>query len=141
MPLASDAPQGPLIRPAPAMAAMLLPMLLCWASPAVAVDPQGQLDCAKLRSTVLQLVGDWSKEMLLSSRDMSTNGWLDANVANAAFKDVQLAVMYFDHDYEVVPKNRQACRELTFQFGMGVGTYIEQIMTTGIRPENGLTDQ
>lgn len=28
---------------------------------------------------------------------MSTDGWLDAYVANAAFKDVQFAVMYFDH--------------------------------------------
>jgi len=120
---------------------MLMPVLLGWANPAVAVDPQGQLDCANFRSAVLQLVGDWSKEMLFASRDMSAEGWLDANVAHAAFKDVQLAVMYFDHDYEAVPKNRQACRELTFQFGMEVGTYIEQIMTAGTRPKNGLAGQ
>jgi hypothetical protein len=58
-----------------------------------------------------------------------------------AFKDVQLAVMYFDHAYEDVPQNRQACRELTFQFGMEVGTYIEQIMNTGTRPENSWAGQ
>ena len=101
-------------------------------------DEQGQRDCADLRSTVLQLVGDWSKDMLFASRDMDRNGWLDANVAHAAFKDVQIAVMYFDYAYEAVPKTRDACWELTFQFGMDVGTYIEQVMATGTRPARGI---
>ena len=114
---------------------MLIPASLCLAEAAYAQDQQSRRDCANYRATVLQLVGDWSKDMLFASQDMDRNGWLDSNVARSAFKDVQLAVMYFDHAYEVVPKTREACRELTFQFGLEVGTYIEQVMETGTRPE------
>ncbi len=99
---------------------------------------RGNESCASLRAAVLQLVSDWSKNMLFSSRDMDRNGWLDANVANAAFKDVQIAVMHFDHAYEVVPKTRNACHALAFQFGMDVGNYIEGVMSTGSRPERGV---
>ena len=72
--------------------------------------------------------------MLFASRDMDRDGWLDANVAHAAFKDVQIAVMYFDYAYEAVPKARDACRDLAFRFGMEVGTYIGGVMATGKRP-------
>ena len=113
---------------------VLLAAFLSLAVPAHADDQQGQRDCAALRSTVLELVGDWSKHMLFASRDMDRDGWLDANVAHAAFKDVQLAVMHFDYAYEAVPKTRDACRELAFQFGMEVSTYIEEVMATGKRP-------
>lgn len=57
-------------------------------------------------------MGDWSKDLLFASRDMNRNGWLDPNVANAAFEDVQIAVMYLDYAFEVVPKTRDACRAL-----------------------------
>ena len=76
---------------------MLFSAFLSLIGPAHAGDHQGQLDCANLRSTALQLVGDWSKDLLFASRDMNRNGWLDANVASSAFKDVQLAVMHFDY--------------------------------------------
>lgn len=66
------------------------------------------------------------------------NGTLDANVANSAFKDVQIAVMHFDYAYEAVPKKRNACRELAFQFGMDVGSYIEEVMATSMRPPKGI---
>lgn len=79
-------------------------------------------------------MGDWSKDMLFASRGMDRDGWLNANVANSAFKDVQIAVMNFDYAYEVVPKTRDACRDLAFQFGMEVGTYIQEVMATGTRP-------
>lgn len=105
---------------------MLFPAFLFLIVPAHA-DEQGQRDCANFRSTVLQLVGDWSKDMLFASRDMDRDGWLDANVTHAAFKDVQLAVMHFDYAYEAVPKTRDACYELTFRFGMEVSTYIEEV--------------
>jgi hypothetical protein len=118
----------------PGMAIVLFPAFLSLGGPAHAVDPQGQRDCANLRATVLQLVGDWSKTMLFASRDMDRNGWLDANVAHSAFKDVQIAVMHFDYAYEAVPKTRDVCRALSFQFGMDVGSYIEQVMVTGTRP-------
>lgn len=121
------------------MAIVLLPAFLSMISPALADDQQGQHDCANLRAAVLQLVGDWSKTMLFASRDMDRNGWLDANVAHSAFKDVQIAVMQFDYVYEVVPKTRAACRELAFQFGLDVGTYIEEVMVTGTRPAKGIT--
>lgn len=117
---------------------MLLPAFLCLVAPVHAADEQGQRDCANLRATVLQLVGDWSKTMLFTSRDMGRNGWLDANVANAAFKDVQIAVMHFDYAYEALPKTHEACRELAFRFGMEVGGYIEEVMATGVRPKRGL---
>lgn len=117
---------------------MLFSAFLSLIGPAHAGDHQGQLDCANLRSTALQLVGDWSKDLLFASRDMNRNGWLDANVASSAFKDVQLAVMHFDYAYEAVPKNRDACRELAFQFGMEMGTYIEQVMAIGKRPARGV---
>ena len=120
------------------MAILLFPAFLSWITPAHAVDPQGQRDCANLRAAVLQLVGDWSKTMLFASRDMDRNGWLDANVANSAFKDVQIAVMHFDYAYEAVPKTRDACRDLAFRFGIDIGTYIEQIMATGTRPARGI---
>lgn len=120
------------------MALVLFPAFLCLADFAHADDQQGQRDCANLRSAVLELVGDWSKDMLFASRDMDRDGWLDANVAHAAFKDVQIAVMHFDYAYEAVPKTRDACRELAFQFGVDVGTYIEEIMATGTRPERGM---
>ena len=120
------------------MAIVLFPAFLSLTSHAHAGHPQGQRDCANLRATVLQLVGDWSKTMLFASRDMDRNGWLDANVAHAAFKDVQIAVMQFDYAYEAVPKTRDACRALSFQFGMNVGTYIEQVMVTGMRPYRGI---
>lgn len=113
---------------------MLLPAFLSLVAPAHADDPKGQRDCANLRAAVLQLVGDWSKTMLFASRAMDRNGRLDANVAHAAFKDVQIAVMHFDFAYEVVPKNRPACRDLAFRFGMEVGGYIEEVMATGTRP-------
>lgn len=122
----------------PGMAIVLFPAFLSLADPAHAVDSQGQHDCANLRSAVLQLVGDWSKTMLFASRDMDRNGWLDANVAHSAFKDVQIAVMHFDYAYEAVPKTRDACHALAFQFGMEVGTYIEDIMATGTRPARGI---
>jgi hypothetical protein len=125
----------------PGMAIVLLPAFLSLVAPVHAVDQQGQPDCANLRATVLQLVGDWSKTMLFTSRDMDRNGWLDANVANAAFKDVQIAVMHFDFNYEALPKTREACRDLAFRFGMEVGNYIEQIMATGTRPASGLAGQ
>ena len=86
----------------------------------------------------MQLVGDWSKDLLFANRDMNRNGWLDANVASSAFKDVQLAVMHFDYAYEALPKTHDACRDLAFRFGMDVGTYIEQVMTTGTRPNRGI---
>lgn len=114
---------------------VLLAAFLSLAVPAHADDQQGQRDCAALRSTVLQLVGDWSKNMLFASRDMDRDGWLDANVAHAAFKDVQIAVMQFDYAYEAVPKTRDACRDLAFRFGMEVGAYIEEVMARGERPE------
>ena len=117
---------------------MLFPAFLSLLGPAHADDRQEQLDCANLRIAVLQLVGDWSKELLFASRDMNRDGWVDANVTNSAFKDVQLAVMYFDDDYDVVPKTRQACRALATQFGMNAGTYIEQVMATRIRPAKGM---
>lgn len=120
------------------MAIVLLPAFLSLVAPVHAVDQQGQRDCANLRATVLQLVGDWSKTMLFASRDMDRNGWIDANVANAAFKDVHIAVMHFDYAYEVVPKNREACRDLALRFGMDVVTYIEQVMETGARPARGI---
>ncbi|WP_108459683.1 hypothetical protein [Devosia naphthalenivorans] len=119
------------------MAVMLFLAFLSLIAPAHADWQQGQRDCASLRIVVLQLVGDWSKELLFASRDMNANGWLDVNVANTAFKDVQIAVMHFDHAYEDVPKNRDACRELAMQFGMTVGTYIEWVMGTGMRSERG----
>ena len=118
------------------MAIVLLPAFLSLVPPAH--SEQGQRDCANLRATVLQLVGDWSKTMLFASRDMDRNGWLDANVANAAFKEVQVAVVHFDYAYEAVPKTHDVCRELAFRFGMEVGTYIEQIMITGTRPARGI---
>ena len=117
---------------------MLFPAFLSLIGPVHADDRQGQRDCAHLRIAVLQLVGDWSKELLFASHDMSRDGWLDANVANSAFKDVQLAVMYFDYAYEAVPKTREACRELAMEFGMNAGTYIEQVMATGMRPAQGM---
>ncbi|WP_147276064.1 hypothetical protein [Pelagibacterium lacus] len=117
---------------------MLFPALLSLIGPACADDPQGQRDCADLRSAVLQLVGDWSKAMLFASRDMDRDGWLDANVAHSAFKDVQIEVMHFDYAYEAVPKSRDACHELAFQFGIEVGTYIEGVMATGKRPARGV---
>jgi hypothetical protein len=120
------------------MAIVLLPAFLCLVAPVHAVDQQGQRDCANLRATVLQLIGDWSKTMLFAGRDMDRNGWLDANVANAAFKDVQIAVMHFDYAYEAMPKIREACRDLAFRFGMEVGSYIEEIMTIGTRPATGI---
>lgn len=120
------------------MALMLFLAFLSLIGPARADDQEGQRDCANLRSAVLQLVGDWSKELLFTGRDMSTDGWLDANMTNAVFKDVQLAVMYFEHAYEEVPRTREACRALTMQFGMTVGTYIEQVTATGTRPERGI---
>ena len=120
------------------MAVMLFPALLSLISPARADGQQGQRDCANLRIAVLQLVGDWSKELLFASRHMSSGGWLDANVANVAFKDVQLAVMYFDYAYEDVPKTREACRELAMQFGTNVGTYVGRVMSTGMRPAQGM---
>jgi hypothetical protein len=120
------------------MAIVLLPAFLSLTTPAHANAPQGQRDCANLRAAVLQLVGDRSKTMLFASRDMDWNGWLDANVANAAFRDVQIAVMHFDYAYEAVPKTRDACRELAFRFGMDVGTYIDHVLTTGSRPAAGI---
>lgn len=120
------------------MAVTLFSTLLSLIGPVRADDPQGQRDCANLRAAVLQLVGDWSKTMLFASRDMDRDGWLDANVANAAFKDVQIAVMHFDYAYEVVPKTREACRDLAFRFGMEAGTYIEAVMATGTRPSRGI---
>lgn len=122
----------------PGMAFVLFPAFLSLVAPVHAVDQQGQRDCANLRAAVLQLVGDWSKTMLFASRDMDRNGWLDANVANSAFKDVQIAIMHFDFAYEVVPKTRTACRELAFRFGMEVGAYIEEVMMTGTRPTRGI---
>ncbi|WP_046144283.1 hypothetical protein [Devosia soli] len=120
------------------MAIVLFPAILSLTTPVDAGDAQGQRDCANLRATVLQLVGDWSKTMLFASRDMDRNGWLDANVAHSAFKDVQIAVMHFDYAYEAVPKTRDACRELAFRFGMDVGTYIDHVLTTGSRPATGI---
>ncbi|RDE08571.1 hypothetical protein DVH29_11210 [Pelagibacterium lacus] len=76
--------------------------------------------------------------MLFASRDMDRDGWLDANVAHSAFKDVQIEVMHFDYAYEAVPKSRDACHELAFQFGIEVGTYIEGVMATGKRPARGV---
>ncbi len=122
----------------PRMAITLFPALLSFTAPAYADGQQGQRDCANLRAAVLQLVGDWSKEILLASHDMDRDGWLDANVAHSAFKDVQIAVMYFDHAYEAVPKARDGCRALAFQFGMDVGTYIERFTVTGRRPHRGI---
>ncbi|ODT80687.1 MAG: hypothetical protein ABS76_14515 [Pelagibacterium sp. SCN 64-44] len=116
------------------MAVVLFPAFQLLIVPAHADDQQGQRDCADIRSTVLQLVGDWSKEMLFASRDMDRDGWLDANVAHAAFKDVHLAVMQFDYAYEAVPKTRDSCRALGFRFGLEVSTYIEGVMATGNRP-------
>lgn len=120
------------------MAIVLFPAFLSLVAPVHAVDPQGERDCVNLRATVLQLVGDWSKTMLFTSRDMDRNGSLDANVANAAFKEAQIAIMHFDYAYEAVPKTHDACRELAFRFGMEVGTYIEEVMTTGTRPARGI---
>lgn len=117
---------------------MLFSAFLPLIGPVCADEQKGQGDCANLRSAVLQLFGDWSKELLSAGRDMSTDAWLDASMTNAVFKDVQLAVMYFDYAYEGVPKTREACRALTMQFGMDVGTYMEQVMTTGTRPERGI---
>lgn len=105
------------------MAIVLFPAFLSLTAHAYAEDQQGQRDCANLRAAVLQLVGDWSETMFFASRDIHRDGWLDANVANAAFKDVQIAVMQFDYAYQAVPKTREACRNLAFRFGMDVGTY------------------
>lgn len=118
---------------------LLLPAFLSLIALGHADDQQEQLDCAKLRVAVLQWVGDRSKTMLFASRDMHRNGWLDANVAHAAFKDVQIAVMQFDYAYEAVPKARVACRDLAFRFGMDVAIYIEDIMATGKRPPRRIT--
>ncbi|WMT87029.1 hypothetical protein NO932_00045 [Pelagibacterium sp. 26DY04] len=120
------------------MALVLFLAFQLLAGPATVEDQQGQRDCAALRSAVLELVGDLSKDMLFASRDMNRSGWLDANVVHAAFKDVQIAVMHFDYAYEVVPKTRDACRALSFQFGIDVGTYIERVMATGTRPETAM---
>jgi hypothetical protein len=120
------------------MAIVLFPAFLSLTSPTHAEDRQGQRDCADLGAAVLQLVGDWSKTMLFASRNMHRDGWLDANVANAAFVDVQIAVMQFDYAYEVVPKSREACRNLAFRFGMD-GTYIEEVLAASIRPATGVT--
>lgn len=122
----------------PRMAFVLFSAFLFLASPIHAGNHRGQRDCATLRSAVLQLVGDWSKNMLFASRDMDRDGWLDANVAHAALKEVQIAVMHFDYAYEAVPKTRDACRELAYQFGMEVGTYIVEVMATGKRPARGV---
>lgn len=122
----------------PGIANVLFPAFLSLIAPTHAEDQQGQHDCANLRSAVLQLVGDRSKSMLFASRDMDRNGWLDANVAHSAFKDVQIAVMHFDYAYEAVLKTRDACHALAFQFGVDVGTYIEAILTTGTRPDRGI---
>jgi hypothetical protein len=46
--------------------------------------------------------------MLFASRDIDRNGWLDANVAHSAFKDVQIAVVHFDYACEAVPRTRKA---------------------------------
>lgn len=46
--------------------------------------------------------------------------------------------MHFDDAYEVVPKNRDACRDLAFRFGIEVGTYIDEVMATGKRPETAM---
>lgn len=121
------------------MAIVLFPVFLSLTSPAHADDQQGQRDCANLRAAVLQVVDDWSKTMLFASRDMDRNGWLDANVAHSAFKDVQIAVMHFDYAYEAVPKTRDACHALAFQLGLDVGSYIEEVMATGTRPARGIT--
>lgn len=117
---------------------MLFSALLCSIAPVDADDQQGQRDCANLRVAVLQTVGDWSKNMLFASRDMDRNGWLDANVAHSAFKEVQLAVLQFDYAYEDVPKTRDACRDLACRFSTDVGTYIEEVMATGTRPNKRL---
>ncbi len=117
---------------------MLFSAFLPLIGPVCADEQKGQRDCANLRSAVLQLVGDWSKELLFAGQDMSADGWLDANVTNAAFKDVQIAVMYFDRAYEDVPKTRDACLALATKFGTDAGTYIEQVMTTGTRPVRGI---
>jgi hypothetical protein len=118
------------------MALVLFPAFLFPVSPIHA--DQGQLDCANMRRAILQLVGDWAREMLFASQEMGRDGWLDGNVARSAFKDVQIAVMHFDYAYEDVPKTRAACRDLAFRFGMEVGTYIEEFMATGTRPETAM---
>ncbi|WP_156167905.1 hypothetical protein [Devosia epidermidihirudinis] len=117
---------------------MLFPAWLSLIGSSQADDLQGQRDCANLRIAVLQLVGDWSKELFLASRHMSRDGWLDANVANSAFKDVQLAVMYFDYAYEALPKTRKACRTLAMKFGTNVGGYIDRVRATGTRSAEGI---
>lgn len=75
--------------------------------------------------------------MLFASQEMSSDGWLDGNVARSAFKEVQIAVMRFDQAYEDVPKTREACRKLMFDFGVEVGTYVQTVVSTGTRPANG----
>ena len=122
----------------PGVALMLLPALLSGANPALARSEQGQLDCANMRREVLHLVGDWAREMLFASHEMSSEGWIDGNVARSAFKDVQIAVMRLDHAYEDVSKTREACRQQMFDFGLQVGTYIEEVMVTGTRPAKGI---
>jgi len=117
---------------------VLFPALLSLAGPVHAGDQQGQRDCANLRAAVLQLVGDWSKNMLFASRDMDLDRWLDANVAHSAFKDVQMAVMQFDYAYEAAPKSRDACYELAFRFGTDIRTYVKQVMVIGTRPARGV---
>lgn len=47
-------------------------------------------------------------------------------------------MMYFDHAYEAAPKAREGCLALAFQFGMNVGTYIQEVMATGRRPHRGI---
>lgn len=122
----------------PRVAIALLSPLLFSIAPAHAQSRQGQLDCVELRQAVLLWVGDRSKEMLFASQEMHRDGWLDGNIARSAFKDVQIAVMHFDYAYERVVRTREACWDLTYRFGMDVGTYTNEIMTTGKRPENGI---
>lgn len=122
----------------PGVALMLLLAFLSAANPAHARSDQGQLDCANMRRAVLHLVGDWAREMLFASQEMSSDGWLDGNVARSAFKDVQIAVMHFNYAYEDGPKTREACRDLAFRFGKDVGTYIEEVVVTGTRPHRGV---
>ncbi|WIJ26119.1 hypothetical protein [Devosia sp. RR2S18] len=123
----------------PGTAIVLFLAFLSLIGPAHANEQQGQRDCANLRLAVMQFVGEWSKAMLFASRDMDRNGWLDANVANSAFKDMQIAVMQFDYAYEDVPKARLACRDLALRSGMDVAIYIDDVTATGKRPARGIT--
>lgn len=94
--------------------------------------------CAALRSTVLQHVGDRAKDLLFASTDMDRDGWLNPGIANDGFKAIQLGVMHFDYAYEAVAMGGRAdteeCNRLAQQFGLSIDTYVDAVLISGELP-------